>query len=510
MALVENIKVTADKVEYTSVSAGARTVEAKLRDFVTVEEFGAAGDGVTDDTAAIRSAIAYCAGRGIPVKLLAKPYVYSGGTIPESVTLIGESVPSYNAVTNSMTGGTRIIGGMRFSGNQVTVENMGFVRPTGSAGDCLVLSTNNAAGASARVRNVVGAGTTSTAAFHCLLVEGYDSAHVSGVTAAYNLFGIALKSRNVVANDLLTHSCDTGVIVKADSEFSTAKSVSINGHVNVGNGVCSQGLWVLATTAQLERVVASNLVSTGTAINCRISATNTVNDVIISNAVYEGSTYSDFFIDGGSSTHLYNVSLSNISCTNSVKLASVGWCEQLNVNGFYGSLSLGANPNGAFEVSSGTGLFIGTGMHLVSTYGTSLAELSLGNSYEFNKLAAVRAKVTGTGKPRPGYFETAIGGTNLALTVGDSLYGNGVLNIISASAGTTVSSINVNDTLGQPVSPGFMLSIRNASPNAVTLNHNPGVGGIANNGAATKVLAGGDVIQYFFDGSNWRQVPSIV
>ncbi|MCU3444652.1 hypothetical protein, partial [Enterobacter asburiae] len=83
-------------------------------------------------------------------------------------------------------------------------------------------------------------------------------------------------------------------------------------------------------------------------------------------------------------------------------------------------------------------------------------------------------------------------------------------NISTAAASSSYSSININDSLGQPISPGFKLTVRNGSPNAVVFNHNPGTGGIANNGGVSKTVSGGDTIEYTFDGSNWRQTPAIV
>ncbi len=119
---------TADLVTYTPAGTGAvqTTVQTKLRESVSVKDFGAVGDGTTDDTAAIQAALTYAtpsssttfvATGGKSVHLPAGKYKISGElSIPAFVNLIGEGKGLSTIVCS--TSGSKVKYGERSTDNR--------------------------------------------------------------------------------------------------------------------------------------------------------------------------------------------------------------------------------------------------------------------------------------------------------------------------------------------------------------------------------------------------------
>jgi hypothetical protein len=89
-----------DAIQFLQSGTGAqaRSVQNKLRDVVSVKDFGATGDGVTDDTAAIQAAFA--TGRKVVYMPKGVYKITSTITVPAYYSLIGDGHTSENAVND--------------------------------------------------------------------------------------------------------------------------------------------------------------------------------------------------------------------------------------------------------------------------------------------------------------------------------------------------------------------------------------------------------------------------
>ena len=100
-------KPTSEQVTFLAAGTGAsqRTALDKLRDVVSVKDFGAVGDGVADDTAAINSAIAATVGKALFFP--SGTYMTTGGHVLTNQYAFGSSRNS--SIIKKLSGGSNII-----------------------------------------------------------------------------------------------------------------------------------------------------------------------------------------------------------------------------------------------------------------------------------------------------------------------------------------------------------------------------------------------------------------
>ena len=103
--------IVATKLSFTQSGTGAtaRTVDSKLKDVVSVKDFGATGDGTTDDTAAFNAAITYINSLGggvVRVPMSSTPYIVNEVDILVPGVIIEGDGSNYRYNTTDQAGPT--------------------------------------------------------------------------------------------------------------------------------------------------------------------------------------------------------------------------------------------------------------------------------------------------------------------------------------------------------------------------------------------------------------------
>lgn len=184
----------ASLIGFIQVGAGAvqREAQAKMRDAVSVSDFGAVGDGVTDDTEAIQAALSAHKVVAFPHAeyLLSSPITLQAGQV---VHLTGATIKPSSALTTAAWTATGADDIHIFGG---TFEGTGAAFSTGN--ENLMVLTSCA--------NVRIYGTTFTKSRNeGLRLVGCSGSVVQGVRAANN-YGVGLQDRDGVGNKWL--ACD--------------------------------------------------------------------------------------------------------------------------------------------------------------------------------------------------------------------------------------------------------------------------------------------------------------
>jgi len=352
--------------------AVTRTVASKLNDTVSVKDFGAVGDGVTDDTAAIQKALNYASLIFAIVFLPAGSYrVSTGITVPAGVTLLGLSGGNgYNGTT--FAGGSEILGDLTI-GTIVTLNG-------------------GAASVSTGIKNLVirRASGTPAAGTIGLKVISTDQAIIEGITVDSSAIGISCEGQlgmNFVLCNTMSVT-DTHVLIKNSYEvaFTDCRfgrngggDLAANNYVRIEQ----TGDTITFLRCQFNQ---SGTAVTGSAIYCK--SYSSANGIINFTSCHAESFTGSWFYQDGSGTgavqrlEIINSTLFTNPSTVFLQVLT-GYLIELNISNssLTGALNLDQQIHfniannffvGAVLINSGSGAFTGntlyTGLTVEGTF----------------------------------------------------------------------------------------------------------------------------------------------
>lgn len=475
--------------------------------YVTPEMFGADGTRA-NDSIAIRSAI----NTGKILKLAKKRYYYDGAAITNDfVAIEGSVMPKFNDGYTSLEGGS-IIDGMLFcSGKNVYLQDFGVdVGSDTSAidNDGLKCTTTLNSGEKLYIRNVIALLKSNTTPRHAILLESFQDVYCDNLHSAYGYFGIVIKCRNVVMNNLSTKDTkEDGLYIKSDNNFGTSSNITINGVKVDGKTTQSNGIRVQSDTAITSNVNIANIDVKDCITNILIqSLSNPVNNIVLSGKSTNPTTRSVYVVGTVGVNGIDISGLTTDDCNNT-GIEFAGVCTNVVAN----DINIKYKDT-VTAVELARGILVGG-----QVADTSFDNIKIGNTNELgsivynntpgsNTIGYYKCKTSGGAKPQEGYSFVILSGTTAALSPIYNHRGNNIIVKVTPSTSptniTSISKYKYGTTL---FDPGTILTILNSGSNPLYVNHNFG-GNVVNDSSVNKLINPNASAQWAFGGAVWQQI----
>ena len=281
----------------SGTGAVARTVQDKLRESVSVKDFGAVGDGVTDDTAAIQAALGVVAAYDNGGTVVLPIGTYNCGstkiTVPQKVTLHLDGAEILSSAANAIEitlGSDSLSGKISGSGHAAKLTHTG-------TGYGIVCNGAGESRANVFISDILIEGSSSgtaglyTTAFNRLTtsnlkINGYTAgaAHLNEGANAITHFSPSFES--------CLHGMDNVSVVKNLVQYSANAIMMFGGHIF---GCTGWGWRERKSTGSDPNI--GNLISGCTFENNGVNASSTTGHVFIQFAVgidIQGSYFEDY------------------------------------------------------------------------------------------------------------------------------------------------------------------------------------------------------------------------
>jgi hypothetical protein len=294
---------------------------------INVRNYGATGNGSSDDTKAFNLAMDAADSLHLPVFVPIGFYKVAIVLSHDGLSIIGEQQPGEH-----LTGGTVIIGKISCNNKRnISITNLG-IDPRGQlqAVDAGALISGNGIDSvplHQKFNQISLIGDGFSGYKHGILCQTGSDISIKNIIVSNFYHGIAIRSSNILVDSIQAISCGfTSVVVKsAETYNSHIYNVSVN-HVTISgnpNDAYSRGGLILIQSyediSKTENILVQNINSTNGGISCVAveQAKGIVDNVTISNCTSQGqgdaNTRACYDVIGGS-----NITFSNCSAVNSL------------------------------------------------------------------------------------------------------------------------------------------------------------------------------------------------